>query len=57
MLYALHYFIEIFHICKIKWNIIATYISSNFKRKILACIPLAWYKPIERLQDEKTRKM
>ena len=36
---------------------IATYIFfSTFKRKILACIPLASYKPIERLEDENQVK-
>ena len=35
---------------------IATYIFSTFKSKILACIPLAWYKPTERLQDENQVK-
>jgi len=35
---------------------IATYIFSIFKRKNLACIPLAWHKPTERLQDENQVK-
>ena len=35
---------------------IPTYIFSAFKHKILACIPLAWYKPTERLQDENQVK-
>jgi len=55
MLYTLHYITDLFHICKIQWNIIKDEMRWDERASRMLCVPQRnkrnewWWKHVENL--------